>query len=143
MFLPWLLPSLSARGQNLAGSFNNIGLNKKFWKKYNLKQPRSCFETSQGVPGWNSNEWSKLLYFSLLKFWEDNLAFIFWKYLNETMNGIVNGGKTLRKRILKNISVCKINYSKYQLIKSMYKIITSLSAQKSLEAYQNSGIKPN
>ena len=30
MFLPWLVPSLSARGQNLAGSFNNISLNIKF-----------------------------------------------------------------------------------------------------------------
>ena len=39
MFLSWLVPSLSARGQNLAGSFNNISLNIKFWKKCNLKQP--------------------------------------------------------------------------------------------------------
>ena len=41
------------------------------------------------------------------------------------MNGILHGGKTLREKILKNISVCEIHYSKYQLIKSMYKIITS------------------
>ena len=39
----------------------------------------------------------------------------------------------------KNISVCKIHYSKYQLIKSIYKIITSLSLQRSLEAYRNQG----
>ena len=49
--------------QNLAGSFNNISLNIKFWKKYNLRKPRLCFRISQGVPEWNSNEWSKLLYF--------------------------------------------------------------------------------
>ena len=42
------------------------------------------------------------------------------------MNGILHGGKTLREKILKNISVCEIHYSKYQLIKSMYKIITSV-----------------
>ena len=35
------------------------------------------------------------------------------------------------------------NIKKYQLIKSMYKIITSLFLQKSLEAYRNSGIQPN
>ena len=45
------------------------------------------------------------------------------------MNGILNRGKTLRERILKNISVCEIHYSKYQLIKSMYKIITSVSVE--------------
>ena len=38
----------------------------------------------------------------------------------------------------KNISVCEIHYSKYQLIKSMYKIITTLFLQKSHEAYHNS-----
>ena len=43
----------------------------------------------------------------------------------------------------KNISDYKILYSKYSLIKSMYKIITSLFLQKSLEAYPNSRIKPN
>ena len=60
------------------------------------------------------------------------------------MNGILNGGKTLRERILKNISVCEIHYSKYYLMKSMYKIITSLLLQKSLEAADhNSGIHPN
>ena len=40
----------------------------------------------------------------------------------------------------KNIAVCKMHYSKYQLIKVMYKIITSLFLQKSLEAYCNAGI---
>ena len=52
------------------------------------------------------------------------------KYLKKTMNGIPHRGKTLRERILKNISVCEMHYSKYQLIKSMYKIITSLFLQK-------------
>ena len=42
----------------------------------------------------------------------------------------------LRVKILKNISVCEIRYSKYQLIKSMYRTITSLFLQKSLEASQ-------
>ena len=32
----------------------------------------------------------------------------------------------LRERILKNISICEIHYTKYQFIKIMYKIITSL-----------------
>ena len=36
----------------------------------------------------------------------------FWKYFEKTMNGILNGGKTLRERILKNISVCETHYSK-------------------------------
>ena len=55
------------------------------------------------------------------------------------MKGILNGGKTLRGRILK-ISPSKIHYFKYQLIKNMNKIITSLFLHKSLEAYRNSGI---
>ena len=44
-------------------------------------------------------------------------VYISWKYLNvkETMNGILNGGKTLRERVLKNISVCEIHYSKDNL----------------------------
>ena len=50
------------------------------------------------------------------------------------MNGILNGGKTLRERILKNIFVCEIYYSKYQFMKNAYKIITFLFLQKSLEA---------
>ena len=115
MFFPWQVPSLST------GSFSSIRLNIKFWTKYNLNQPILCFnfKISQGAPKWNSNEWSKLLYFSLLKFWVDNLVFIFWKYLKKTVNGILQRGKTLRERILKNISVCEIHYSTYQLIKSM------------------------
>ena len=48
-----------------------------------------------------------------------------------------------KERILKNISVCEIHYSKYELMKSMYKIITSMFLQKSLEPYHNSGIQPN
>ena len=43
----------------------------------------------------------------------------------------------------KYISVCEIHYSKYQLTKNMYKIITFLFLQKSLEADRNSGIQPN
>ena len=47
------------------------------------------------------------------------------------MNGIPNGGKTLSERIAEKY-LREIHYSKYQLIKSMYKIITSLFLQKSL-----------
>ena len=42
-----------------------------------------------------------------------------------------------------NTFVYEIHYSKYQLIKSIYKIITSMFQQKSLEAYHNSGIQSN
>ena len=42
----------------------------------------------------------------------------------------------------KNTSVCETHYSKYQLIKIMYKTITSLFLQKPLEADCNSGIHP-
>ena len=35
----------------------------------------------------------------------------------------------------KNVFVCEIHYSKYQLIKSMYKIIASLFLQKSLNPF--------
>ena len=40
--------------------------------------------------------------------------------------------KDTKGRILKNISVCQIHYSKYQLTKRMDKIITSLFLQKHL-----------
>ena len=71
--------------------------------------------------------------------------FICSKYLKEAMKEIIIGGKTLRERILKTIfsTVKYIILAKYQLIKSMYKIITSLFLQKPLEAYPNSGIQPN
>ena len=57
-------------------------------------------------------------------------------YLKEMMNGIINGGKTLREiaNPKNNIFICKIHCYKYQLIKSMYKIITSLYLKKSPEA---------
>ena len=42
-----------------------------------------------------------------------------------------------------NILICEIHYSKYQLRKCMYKTISFLFLQKSLEAYHNSGIQPN
>ena len=41
-------------------------------------------------------------------------VYIFWKYLKETKNGILKGGKTLRERILKNISL-KTHYAKDNL----------------------------
>ena len=45
------------------------------------------------------------------------------------MNGILHRENTTKERILKNISFCEIYYSKYQLIKSMYKITTSVSTE--------------
>ena len=59
------------------------------------------------------------------------------------MNGFLHSGKTLRERILKNMFVCEIHYSKYQLVKSMYEIITCLFLQKSLEADRNSETQSN
>ena len=45
------------------------------------------------------------------------------------MDGILHRGKTLSERNLKNVSFCEIHYSKYQLMKSMYKMITSVSTE--------------
>ena len=45
------------------------------------------------------------------------------------MNGNLHRENTTKERILKNISFCEIYYSKYQLIKSMYKITTSVSTE--------------
>ena len=42
-------------------------------------------------------------------------VYIFWKYLKETMNAILNGGKTLRERVLENISFCEIHCSEDNL----------------------------
>ena len=58
------------------------------------------------------------------------------------MNGILTEGKTLKEKILKNIFVCEMHYSEYQLKRVMYKIITSLLLQKLLKAYRNSGRQP-
>ena len=81
MLLPWLVHSLFARGQNLTESFNNMSLNVKFCKKYNLRQARLSLKISWGFPEWNGNEWSKLLYFLLFKFYEKNLNFVISEYL--------------------------------------------------------------
>ena len=125
MLLPWPVRSLSERGQSLAGIFNNISLNIKFWKRYNLKQPRLCFKISQGVLEWNINDEANYFIFRYSSF-KKIIWCLFRKCLKETMNDILHRGKTLRERILKCIFVCEIHYSKYQLIKSMYKMITSL-----------------
>ena len=63
-------------------------------------------------------------------------------YLKETMNGILHR-KDTKGENPKNISLCEIHYSKYQLIKSRSKIIICLPLPKSLEPYRNSGIQPN
>ena len=68
-------------------------------------------------------------------------VYIFWKYFKKTVNGILNGGKILSERVLKNVCLRNTLF-KYKLIKSMYEIITSLFVQKSLEAYHNSGTQP-
>ena len=48
--VPALISAQSFRkGTKSRGSFNNISLNKNFWKKYNLRQPTLCFKISQGV----------------------------------------------------------------------------------------------
>ena len=75
----------------------------------------------------------QIILFFTFQVLEENLVFMFSKYLKEKMNGILNGRKTLKERILKNIFVCEIHNPEYQLIKSMYKIITSLFLQKSLK----------
>ena len=59
------------------------------------------------------------------------------------MNGILHRGKTLKGENTKKCSVCEIHYSKYQLIKSMCKVITSLILEKSLEADGNLRIQSN
>ena len=64
-------------------------------------------------------------------------------YIKETINGILHRGKTLKGENPKKYSVGEIRYSKYQLIKSMRKVITSLILQKSLEADGNSRIQSN
>ena len=76
---------------------------------------------------------NEIILFFTFQVLEENLVFMFSKYLKEKMNGILNGGKALMERILKNIFVCEIHNPEYQLIKSMYKIITSLFLQKSLK----------
>ena len=58
------------------------------------------------------------------------------------MNGILHREKTVRERILKNISICELHYFRYHFIKVMYKVITSLFLQKSLEADRNLEIQP-
>ena len=76
---------------------------------------------------------NEIILFFTFQVLEENLVFMFSKYLKEKMNATLNGGKTLKERILKNIFVCEIHNPEYQLIKSMYKIITSLFLQKSLK----------
>ena len=49
LFLIWLAPSLSARGQNLTASFKISSFNINFWRKYNLRRPKFCFKLSQEV----------------------------------------------------------------------------------------------
>ena len=57
------------------------------------------------------------LFFAVQVLRKKSGVYIFWKYLKvkETMNGILNGGKTLTQRVLKNISICEIHYSKDNL----------------------------
>ena len=59
----------------------------------------------------------QILFFSVQALRRKSGVYIFWKYLKvkETINGILNGGKTVRERVLKNVSVCEIHYSKDNL----------------------------
>ena len=66
----------------------------------------------------NGENYSSKLFFDI-QVLEENLLIIFSKYFKETMKGILNGGKTLRKYEEKYILVCEMQHSEYQLIKSM------------------------
>ena len=46
-------------------------------------------------------QWMKQIFFFAVQVLEENMTFIFSEYLKETINGILNGGNTLRERILK------------------------------------------
>lgn len=75
------------------------------------------------------------LYFTIQVLGE-NTVYIFSKQLMKEMNGILTGGKTLKKKIIKITFVCERHYPEYQFIKSLHKIITSLFVQKSLKVSQ-------
>ena len=49
------------------------------------------------------------LFFAVQVLRKKSGVYTFWKYFKETMKGILNGGKALMERILKNISVCEDN----------------------------------
>lgn len=68
-FLSWLLPTLSARGQNLAGSFSTVNFAIKSWNKSHSRQAGFCFKLSRGLVQSNINVWSQLLDFLLFKFY--------------------------------------------------------------------------
>ena len=119
---------------NLSASLDNIGFNIKFWRKRNLRQSRFCFRLSQDVPEWNNNEWSKFILFFAIQVPEENLVFIFSKYLKEAMNGILNGGKALRERILK-LYLRLWNTLFWISIYKMYVWKNFSFLQKSLKAY--------
>ena len=55
---------------------------------------------------------------------EENLL-IFSKYFKNTMNGIANGGKTLRERILKKYLTLWNKSFWISTLKNMYKITTN------------------
>ena len=124
-----------------SGNFNDIKFKHKVWKKYingNLDYVSRYPKAFLNEMVMNEGNWF-IFHCSNSK---KKMWCIFLKYLRETMSGFLNGGKTLRESILKNISVCQYIFLKITY-KSMYKIITPLFLQKSLEAYRNSGIQQN
>ena len=54
-----------------------------------------------------------------------------------------NWRKDIQVENNKKIFACEIHCSEYQLIKDMYKLITSLFLQKLVKAYRNSGGQSN
>ena len=62
----------------------------------------------------------QIILFFTVQVLEKKFVFIFSKYLRGAMNWILNGGKPKIVSILKQYLACKIHYSEYQRVKSMY-----------------------
>ena len=98
--------------------YDNIRLNIMFREKYNLMQPRLSFKISKGVPEWNSNEWSKLLYFCCLSSKKKIWGLYFLKVpqrdkeWNSKRRKDAKGKNTKKYHSVKHI-ILKITYKKY------------------------------
>ena len=116
-YVPALTSAQSFHKRTKSSRKFDISLNVKFWKKYNLRSSRLCFKISQGVPEWNSNDWTKLLYFfgvQVLR--RKSGVYIFKVHQGDDEWNYNWNKKTLRETILKTIFICEIHYSKYQHI---------------------------
>ena len=82
--------------------------------------------------------------FFIVQVLEENLVFMFSKFLKTVMNGILWGkdteGQSPRNSVRESVKYIILNFNS---IKSMNKIITSLFLKKSIKAYHNSGRRPN